>query len=259
MTWFKVDDTLALHAKVVAAGNAAMGLWVRAGSWSAQQLSEGFVPDHIAKMLGSRAEIQRLVDAHLWTREEGGYQFWQWADDGRQPTKQQVEADRAANRARQKRARDRARSRRDESVVTEISNGVSNAKRNGVTNAAVTASVTVPPTRPVSTETSLRSVSGAEEQPSDAGLVVKAYVEGAIEAGLDKPTSELCSKVGRDARRLLTKDHVPTDRLSEAARRMGASGWDSLARELQRMSAEKAKRRPRSMADVVEVEAGWNV
>jgi hypothetical protein len=259
VTWFKVDDTLALHAKVVAAGNAAMGLWVRAGSWSAQQLSEGFVPDHIAKMLGSRAEIQRLVEARLWTREDGGYQFWQWADDGRQPSRQQVEADRAANRARQKRARERAKSRRDEGVLTDVSNGVSNGERNGVTNAAVTASVTVPPTRPVSTETSLRSVSGPDEQPSAAGLIVKAYVDGAAEAGMDKPTSELCSKVGRDARRLLTKDHIPVDRLTEAARRMGASGWDSLARELQRMSAEKAKRRPRAMADVREVEAGWSV
>ena len=33
--WFKVDDNLALHPKVLGAGNAAMGMWVRAGSWSA--------------------------------------------------------------------------------------------------------------------------------------------------------------------------------------------------------------------------------
>jgi len=43
MPWFKVDDTLAFHAKVVAAGNAAMGLWVRAGAHSMQQLTDGFI------------------------------------------------------------------------------------------------------------------------------------------------------------------------------------------------------------------------
>ena len=41
MTWFRVDDTLAMHPKVYAAGNAAMGLWVRAGAWSMQQLTDG--------------------------------------------------------------------------------------------------------------------------------------------------------------------------------------------------------------------------
>lgn len=34
MSWFKVDDHLAFHRKTLAAGNEAMGLWVRAGSWS---------------------------------------------------------------------------------------------------------------------------------------------------------------------------------------------------------------------------------
>lgn len=29
MPWFRVDDDFALHPKAIAAGNAALGLWVR--------------------------------------------------------------------------------------------------------------------------------------------------------------------------------------------------------------------------------------
>lgn len=35
MPWFQVDDQLSFHAKVIAAQNPAMGLWVRAGAWPA--------------------------------------------------------------------------------------------------------------------------------------------------------------------------------------------------------------------------------
>lgn len=113
MTWFKVDDTLAFHAKVVAAGNAAMGLWVRAGSWAAQQLSDGFVPTNIALTLGTRAEIKRLVAANLWIAKDDGYVFWQWGDDGRQPSRTHVESERHAARERQRKARELAKSQRD--------------------------------------------------------------------------------------------------------------------------------------------------
>ena len=33
MPWFNVDDGFAFHRKAVRAGNAAIGLWTRAGSW----------------------------------------------------------------------------------------------------------------------------------------------------------------------------------------------------------------------------------
>lgn len=98
MPWFKVDDTLAFHGKVVAAGNAAMGLWVRAGAWSMQQLTDGFVPTHIARQLGRAAEARRLVDAGLWTEKDGGYLFHEWTQ--RQPSRAKVHADREANAER---------------------------------------------------------------------------------------------------------------------------------------------------------------
>lgn len=92
--WFKVDDNLGFHHKVVAAGNPAMGLWVRAGSICAQQLTDGFVPDHMVAALGTPAQAARLVAVGLWDKAEGGYKFHGWEE--RQPSKAHVEAERAA-------------------------------------------------------------------------------------------------------------------------------------------------------------------
>jgi hypothetical protein len=96
MPWFKVDDTLAFHAKVMAAGNGSIGLWTRAGAWSMQQLTDGFVPLHVARQLGSKREADRLCDAGLWVEKEGeGYLFHEW--DQRQPSRAKIHADREAN------------------------------------------------------------------------------------------------------------------------------------------------------------------
>lgn len=88
MPWFRVDDTLAFHSKTLAAGNAAMGLWVRAGAWSMQQLTDGHVPANVAKQLGTKAEARRLCDSGLWDECADGYRFHEW--DGRQPTAEDV-------------------------------------------------------------------------------------------------------------------------------------------------------------------------
>lgn len=103
VTWFKVDDTLAFHQKVVMAGNAAMGLWVRAGAWSMQTMSEGFVPDAIACQIGTSGQAKKLVEVGLWDRLPTGYAFHQW--DQRQPAKDEVERKREEWRERQRKAR----------------------------------------------------------------------------------------------------------------------------------------------------------
>lgn len=89
MAWFKVDDTLAFHSKVVMAGNSAMGLWVRAGSWSMQTLSDGFVPAAIAAALGTRSQAAKLVSVGLWDELPSGFAFHEW--DSRQPSKEDVQ------------------------------------------------------------------------------------------------------------------------------------------------------------------------
>lgn len=82
--WFKVDDQLAFNAKVMLAGNSAMGLWVRAGSWSSAQLTGGFVPSHMATAMANAmanpCDQDALVMAGLWKEAEGGYQFHDWSD-----------------------------------------------------------------------------------------------------------------------------------------------------------------------------------
>jgi hypothetical protein len=83
VTWFRVDDNLAFHPKVIAAGNAAMGLWVRAGSWSNRYLTDGLIADDQARTLGTKAEAAKLVNSGLWVPAPGGYQFHEW--DERQP------------------------------------------------------------------------------------------------------------------------------------------------------------------------------
>lgn len=90
ITWFKVDDTLAFHGKTVAAGVAAMGLWVRAGAWSAQMLTDGFIPEHLVPGLsdGTPELAERLVSAGFWRKVRDGYLFHEWTD--RNPTSDSV-------------------------------------------------------------------------------------------------------------------------------------------------------------------------
>jgi hypothetical protein len=66
MPWFVVDDNAHSHPKMIAAGNAALGLWLRCGAYAAQHLTDGIVPGVIAKMYGSKPQITRLVAAGLW-------------------------------------------------------------------------------------------------------------------------------------------------------------------------------------------------
>lgn len=104
MPWFKVDDALALHMKAITAGNTALGLWVRAGSWSMHQLSDGFIPEPVVSALGGRSgDAVALMNAGLWDSADGGYQFHDWAEY--QPTREQVLAEREAAAQRMRRVR----------------------------------------------------------------------------------------------------------------------------------------------------------
>lgn len=105
MVWFNVDDNLAFHRKTIQAGNAAMGLWVRAGSWCTQTLTDGYVPTAMARSLGTPAQAKALVESGLWLTAEGGYRFHEW--NQRQQTKSDVEAKREADRVRKAEQRKR--------------------------------------------------------------------------------------------------------------------------------------------------------
>lgn len=142
MPWFKVDDALAFHMKALAAGNRALGLWVRAGSWSMQQLSDGFVPSGIVPALGGNHEdVGALVEAGLWHVTEGGWQFHDWAEY--QPTRAQLEAEREATRERVAKHREQRRM-----------NGNSNGVGNGVTTPVSNGVSTPAPSHPIPSRTS---------------------------------------------------------------------------------------------------------
>lgn len=99
MAWGKVDDKLHDHAKAHAAGKAAMGVWVMALSWSADNLTDGFVPRRVLGRWGTGSDAKRLATVGLWdeaTRDgEPGWQFHDWAHY--QPTRSDVQERRRKN------------------------------------------------------------------------------------------------------------------------------------------------------------------
>jgi len=105
MPWFKVDESFANHPKVTNAGNAAIGLWVRCGTYAAQYLTDGHIPANIARTYGKPREVTALLEAGLWVPcEDGdGYVMPDYLDYN--PSKEQVLAERAANRVRQQNRR----------------------------------------------------------------------------------------------------------------------------------------------------------
>lgn len=78
MPWFKVDDQFHSHPKVIQAGNAAVGLWLRCGTWAADHLTEGIVPKNVARQFGGPREIKALVSVGLWRELPDGYSFHDW-------------------------------------------------------------------------------------------------------------------------------------------------------------------------------------
>lgn len=66
MPYLNVVGSFPFHPKTIQAGNAAIGLWTRAGAWSAENEQDGYVPAEIAKALGSPREIKALLNAGYW-------------------------------------------------------------------------------------------------------------------------------------------------------------------------------------------------
>lgn len=136
MSWFKVDDRFWSHPKTAALSDGAVALWIRAGSWSAGHLTDGFVPDSTLRFFRARRRsADELVAAGLWLIADGGFVFHDWA--AYQPSKAQVTARREATKTR----------------VDQWRAG----KSNGVTDSSTVAGSNASPdptrTRPVSKDT----------------------------------------------------------------------------------------------------------
>jgi hypothetical protein len=118
VVWFRVDDNFGTHPKALAAGNAAVGLWTRCGTYAAGQLTDGHLPGEIAAMYGKPSEIKTLVTVRLWHQHghtcercppvpRGSYFFHDFLEYNR--SRVEVLAERAAASERQKRSRERRR------------------------------------------------------------------------------------------------------------------------------------------------------
>lgn len=91
--WFKVDDSFFSNPKTAMLSDGATALWLRSGSWSAQQLTDGFIPARMVPMFrGSDDSVRELCDVGLWERddERDGYWFHDWSDY--QPDGEEVDA-----------------------------------------------------------------------------------------------------------------------------------------------------------------------
>ena len=98
MPWFRIDDHFHHHPKVTRAGNAAVGLWVRAGSYSSAYLTDGHVPLGAVREMGTKREIDALVEARLWVPNGDGFVLPDFAEYNY--SAEQVLAERAKTRAR---------------------------------------------------------------------------------------------------------------------------------------------------------------
>jgi len=144
MTWFKVDDSFYDHPKIFDAPDCAVALWTRSGSWSARNLTNGFVPTGITRRFCDDPDtaVKELLARRLWSRVKGGFQFHDWTEY--QPTKEAVERDRKAAAERQRKAREKKKKQVGQGAVTEESrrdSRVTHADSHGVSHTT--------PSRPV--------------------------------------------------------------------------------------------------------------
>lgn len=104
MAWFNADDKLHSHPKTRTAGLEAMGLWVVAGTYCTDYVTEGRIPEwFVASWPKGKTLAKRLVDAQLWEPTDDGWKFLSWTEYQR--TKEQVEEDKAKARERMRRLR----------------------------------------------------------------------------------------------------------------------------------------------------------
>lgn len=191
MAWFKVDDKLHSAPKLLSIPRkhrlAALGLWTISGSWSADQLTDGIIPDYMVdEWGGTKTLVDWLVKSDLWQEVESGNQFKNWNEY--QPTKADVESDREKNREKLRKWRER--------------NQVSNEGVTGLQDGSKPIGNPAPdPTRPDPTiiKDSLSEVADAPSRPEIDDLL-NFLDEGIEYNGLKKPAR---TKKNHDAIRLL--------------------------------------------------------
>lgn len=193
MTWFKVDDGFWSHPKTLALSDSAVALWVRAGSYACQHLTDGFVSVSTLRLLGDDRVVGELVDAGLWLDEGGGFQFHDWIEY--QETSVDVKDRREKARERQRKRRSggvRGESQRDSAVTDGVTTPVSSQK------------VFDPrpdPTRPDQTNVE-------EKKREDVERLCEHLQKRILDNGARKTSANVTDAWRRDARLLIDRDEV---------------------------------------------------
>ena len=97
MAWFKVDDGFYTSLKFLSIPRPlqaqAAGVWLLSGTWSADKMTDGFVPYAVFDLWEFDTDvIEELVKTGLWDHDDKreGIWFHDWADY--QPMREQLEA-----------------------------------------------------------------------------------------------------------------------------------------------------------------------
>lgn len=244
MTWFKADDNLQDHPKVLQLGRdmvPAMGLWTLVGTWAARQRTDGFVPVVIIRRYDPRERLaKRLVEVGLFERAEAngavGYQFHDWPDH--QPTAAEVARKQEFTRERQRKFRERSGKFSAANHGTPTTpepdphapdqakqapdvprNGVTTPVSNGVSNALRDASVTTAPARPDPTRNYKAPPGGDAAAPrggeSNAQTLVAEWIERCAKRPPTRTVGQMAKTIGQ-----LVDDAVDPDDI-----RRGLADW----------------------------------
>jgi hypothetical protein len=100
MPWFRLEESFYFHPKVMAAGNAATGLWVRCATWSAQHLTDGRIPVATVRTMGSRAEMNACSRAGLWVQVDDEVIIPNWLEYQPSALEVKIRRERDAERKR---------------------------------------------------------------------------------------------------------------------------------------------------------------
>lgn len=130
---FQVDGDFYDHPKTLDMSDAAVALWTRAGSYSVAKRTDGFIAEHVLKILTEHPEAaDELVTRDLWKRVKGGFKYHQWVE--RNLTKAKIEAFTDGARSRKRKQRERDRSEEKPQVTPENVTEMSRVTGSGVSH-----------------------------------------------------------------------------------------------------------------------------
>lgn len=194
MAWFKVDDGFGQHPKVLRIPRktrmAALGLWLTAGTWSAQQETDGLIPDYMLDEFGADTTLadtliacglwakvsQRDKAGHLWDnvghdQDSAGYQFHDWGNY--QPLRADLETKREEERKRK--AEYRAKQKAERATTSGNSSESVPVGQNRTDNGTNAVSEHPDPTRPDPTPNLKQTKNSRGEPPEFVTFYEDAY------------------------------------------------------------------------------------